>query len=335
MKNTSWHTETIVILDYTDPNPGLDALCSGCPEPMLPVGNKPLIQHQLEWLCDAGFANIHIALPKHQTGEWVSMLKSFRFGSKISHGFYNDSCQFEQCRKIFLSNYSGALWVSGHQLCRVRLPQHLKHSSLFIRSGNYVPITYLTKRDLFLLMPQLCRLEHLTWMNLICEVLKDIGLTMLQGFACSLRTPWEYQSLVRTVLAMQTPLRMRQKGQDPQIIEATKPHLGSGAQIEKPTILGEHVAIGADARVENCVLGDQVFVDEQASLKHCVVAPNTYIGRDVHLEDKFIRNGFIFDFRTNTGRYVMDKHFCAAKEDASHPLVALISRFLLRGRQIA
>lgn len=330
MQHKIRHNETAVILDYTENNPGMNPLTTGCPLPMLPVGNKPLIQHQLEWLSDAGFQHMHIALAEPQKGSWLAFLKSFRFGAKLSHSVHSGLCHFDQCRRIFLSQHTGVLWVNGHHLSRVHLPDQVSKSSLFIKAGAYVPMLYLKKRDLFLMMPQLSRLEHMSWMNLVGEVHPNLALAVVQGFTASLKNPRDYRRLVQMTLAQQVPLRMRHRAQAPKFVAAGKVHLGADVQISAHNILGGHVAIGAHSSIKNCLIGDGAFIDENVSLSRCIVTANTYIGNGIQLKDKFICDDFIFDFDTNTGRFIQDKRFCTSKHKVTHPLVALISRLLLK-----
>jgi NDP-sugar pyrophosphorylase family protein len=325
------HEEIIVVLDYTENQTALSSTANNLPLAMLPIGNKPMIQHQIEWLCDAGFKNIHIALPDHHAGSWLKMLRHFRFGVRLTHSMHRGLAHFEMCRRVFLSHQSGVLWMSGHALTRVKLPQSFDGSSLFIRTGEYLPLIYLQKRDVFLMMPQLSRLEHMSWQNLICEVLPNIQLKVVQGFMSVLRSAWDYENLCRLVLTGQTPLQMRDVVAREGMTCASAPHRGKGAKALKHNILGEHVALGSRVTIENCILGDGVFIDEGASLTKCIVISDTYIGKGIHLENKLICGDFIFDFPANIGQRIGDRHFCSSRDEASHPLVALISKLLLRG----
>lgn len=88
--------------------------------------------------------------------------------------------------------------------------------------------------------------------------------------------------------------------------------IGTEAEIDTATILGNDCVIGDKAILEGCVLGDGVQVGAGAILKDCVICRHALIDREAHLENGAVPEGTILPPHA---RMTQSRHLLVLPED--------------------
>ena len=271
--------------------------------PLLPVGNRPLLEYWFELCAELGIQEVRLVL-----GSGAEFIEAYagngeRWGLRISYSFLKD----EYAPTQFLQRDPG-LWRDGLlYLCCPAFPRRLD--------------------------------DRRAWCNITApaHVARGVnGLTCLfsadpgpvAALCAQTGLPAEYgRSFAETGLeivpldgvATYYDLNMKLVGGE--ITRYLQPGyltldgscigynvlLPPSAQCTPPLIIGNDSRIGTLASVGPCVvLGSRVVADQQCTLDHCVVLDGTYIGVGIEVRGKIAAGARLIDPKTGTQVDIVD-----------------------------
>lgn len=263
------------------------------PWPLLPVGNRPLLEYWFEACVDLGIAEVRLIL-----GEGADQVEAYveegrRWGLKISYGFLRD----ESRPLAFLLRSpqqwdEGVLFVSGPIF-----PRRLAVASLVTPEGggvffHQVPVP---GKGLCALCRDPALLPALVALDLDPSCRRPFSELGLDPVA--VETPRDYFA-VNMQLAEGEMARYLAPGYgatDGSLV-GYNVIIPPSARVVSSVILGNDTRIGTLASVgPRAVVGNRVVVDRQAHLEECIVLDDTYIGAQVEITRKIVAGNCIMD----------------------------------------
>lgn len=261
------------------------------PWPLVPLGNRPLLEYWLEWSVDLGVSEVRLVL-----GDGAEQVEAYagdgrRWGLRISYSFLRD----DRPPLAFLRR-TPALWRDGLLFLSGPLfPRRLA------ASGPVPPAA-----DGFYL--------HAGPDGSLCVLCRDAAAVdrLLGGVPDPARTrPFQELGLeLAPVESTRNFFQLNMQLAEGEISRYLAPGYGAAdgscvgynviippsAEVAPSVILGNDCRIGPLASVgPGTVIGNHVVIDRQADLRRCVVLDGTYVGRRVELRDKIAAGGRLID----------------------------------------
>jgi len=311
------------------------------PSALVPLVDRPLVQHVVEMLTDQGITQFEFFL-SHLPEEVEAFLGTGeRWGCRFQFHVIPDESEFYQSlnrlellpEENLIIGHTDSLPVNGTIKAIRELPQKpvliscspdqrdAKHSRWTGWAG--VPAE---------IVPRLFR----------CRNREEVETMLIEEQAHSIHVPSD--SILRldspeTLLEAQrlilsrTPPDLLSAGRElkPKVRFGRQTRIHSSAQIEGPGFLGEKVQVGRNVVVgPNSVIGRNCVLDDGCSVRNSIVMPNTYVGRDVDLENSLAGRRFLVNAQHGAGLEIEDSFILGdLKEGSSRgQRKSLLSRFL-------
>ncbi len=250
------------------------------PWPLVPLGNRPLLEYWFELSVDWGGADVHLVL-----GEGAEQIEAYagdgsRWGLRIQYGFLRD----DRPPLSYLQHNpkqwrDGLLFLSGPLF-----PRRLTDS------GRILPLagaSYLYRGA----------------GGTLCAVCTDAAsfAALVEGAPAPVGAFRELGIEPEPLESIKDFFRLNMRLAGGEISRYLAPGYGAAdgscvgynvvsppsAEVATSVILGNDCHIGPLASVGPCaVIGNHVMVDQQAQLTRCVVLADTYVGRHVELREK-------------------------------------------------
>jgi NDP-sugar pyrophosphorylase family protein len=260
------------------------------PWPLVPLGNRPLLEYWIEWCVDLKISEVRLVL-----GDGADQIESYagdgsRWGLRIEYAFLRDDSR----PLLFLR----------------RAPEQWRDGLLFL-SGPLFPNRLAAGKP----APPADGTVHLQdargCLGLLCRDAAALD-GLIAGAADRSRTrPFRELGIelipVESVKEFYT-INMRLAGGEMSRYLAPGYSAADGscvgynvvippsAEVAPSVIIGNDCRIGPLASVGPCtVIGSHVVIDRQAELGRCVVLDGTYVGRQVEIRNKIAAAGRLID----------------------------------------
>lgn len=278
---------------------------------LLPIAGKPVIQHCVEDLWEAGIRDVLIAVPSGDRAIRGELGDGERFGLAIRY-LETGGQQWpgEVLARAGLA-MAPPLLVARGDVLRGRCARHLLERSAGV-DGDVVHGTIGTRSGGVALLRQRCRsVNQLDWSLMgnrahspagPCLELGDVGIALLDSLAdlfdaCLDALDGRYAGVL--------PEGRARPGADvwlaPRATIARSAHVDGIARVGRGAELHEQVALAG--RVE---IGDRCVIDDGAQLIDSVVLPGTYVGRGVRLQNAIACGAWLYRVDLGTCQRIDD-----------------------------
>ncbi len=307
-----------VVVSCFAPTEPFGLLTEGIPVAMLPVLNKPIIEHLLERCVEAGLSTIHVAVTEHPRPARLFLGGGERWGVEIETTSMKDSCTDQQLLSRIVGDQGGpCLLIPAETLTDLDLRTLLEFHE---QSGNQVTRVVAARDSGF---QEDCRPGKA--MGQTCSTAKSVDTGIVVA-----SPPFDHQDSVGEFnffgdwIRVQDPAQLWEANQEavsgsfPQLRRpATSAKDGnwfghhctihSLATIGTPVFVGNHVRIGPHAEIlKGSVLGNGVIIDANATVKSSVVMDHTYVGAYTNVEERIVSGRFVMNVRTGSSIEVSD-----------------------------
>lgn len=265
------------IVDTTEAHHTAPALRADRPACMLPLVDRPFIQHVVESLVAAGIKDIHFIV-----GDRGYVLEAFlgdgrRWGATFTWHLATDPEQPFALLPVIGAGLDepSVLLARAHTLPRVTVPLPPPGHTWLDAGGAWTGWAVLGQQHLF----------AAAFGELEGALLAD-GMTGQSAPVLSLKDESSYLAATSTALAGERPDLMRAGFElAPGVRVGRQVRIHPMAQLRPPVYIGDLCQIEAQARVgPYSVVGAGSIVDVAAEVEQAVVLPNTYLGPKARIE---------------------------------------------------
>ncbi len=341
----------------------LNPLTTWLPEFLLPVVNKPIVEHLIELLVRHNIRDIILIL-KHMPYETEQYLGSGqKWGASISYSLERDyegiSSSLNRIRtrldESFLclpGNIVTNIDISDLIKAHERVRGDITISKQSEEDNAIVSLSLDEAKEFREFYPFIMTPEALSYL-IAAPMAQDLEQVITSLTAQGLNLNACYSSYnIRTVHSLNDFLEANKvilRGELKGIIipgKQTQPGIWIGrqskihpdARIYTPSLIGSHCNIRSGTFIgEDTVIGDNVIVDRRASIEGSIILGNTYIGSHTEIKDSVIRKNSMINVPRLLNVYVgedlilgdLDKKVISRKGDRLFNLIMAIIILLL------
>ncbi len=259
------------------------------PWPLLPLGNRPLLEYWFEWSVDLGVTDVHLVL-----GDGAEQIEPYagdgtRWGLRIHYAFLRD----DRPPRSYLQR-NPVLWQDG----------------LLFLGGPLFP------RRLAATRPPPKPQEDWYWQTVepgtsaaLCPDARTVALLLHDDT----RSAKPFTALDLALLPVESTrsfFALNMQLAQGEMVRYLAPGYGAAdgscigfnviippsAEVAPSVILGNDCRIGPLASIgPSAVVGDHVVIDREAQLSQCVVLAGTYVGQQVEIRGKIASGGRLID----------------------------------------
>lgn len=304
-----------VALTCFEPCDPFGSLTDDVPVAMLPILNRPIIEHVIEQCLDAGLGPIRVAVVELPRPVRQFLGQGERWGVDIEISTFKDACSNERALQK-LAGDEPCLIVPAEALIDLDLTELMEFHK---KKGNKCTRALAYKKDS---TPQERFSERESGARPLgdpvdtgimvahppFEDLLSIDDFVFDGDWIRVQNPaqlWEAnQAAVRGRFPRLRKMAARQEG-DKWFGHHCVIH--PLASIGEPVFIGNHTRLGPGCEIlDGAVIGDGVIVDSQATVKSSLVMDHTYVGANTNVEERIVRGKLIVNIRTGNAMEVVD-----------------------------
>ena len=278
---------------------------------LIPVAGKPVIQHCIEDLWEAGVREVLVAVPAGDRTIERELGSGQRFGMSLRYVNASEGAGPGEVFAVAAQTVEPPLLVARGDVLRGRAARALLESARSIES-DIVHGTIGSRRAGIALLRSRCNaINQLGWSQLRsavrseqtrCVELGDIGFAALDSLpglydTCLAALEHRFAGLLTDGRAAHgSGLRVAARASVARSVHVTGiARVGRGADL--------HDDVELAGRVE---VGDRCVVDTGAQLIDAVVLPGTYVGRGVRLQNAFAHGAWLYRADLDTCQRVED-----------------------------
>ena len=270
------------------------------PWPLLPIGNRPLLEYWFELCVDLGIEDVQLVMT-----DFASEIEAYagtgtRWGLNIAYGFEKESAD-----SVAYLQRAPEKWKEG--LLHIRGPVfptrietyraedlRAKGSGLLVdQDGSRIMIARTPEEVSAYLggaIPEVSAGE---------SGLAPIVLTSATEFFCLNQKMVQGESRRYLTSGYQ--------------VTAGECHIGANtvisptAKILPPVMIGDNCRVGDLATIgPNAVIGNYVVIDQKTELDNCLVLDGSYIGQNMEIRKKVISGSHLYDVEHEVGMHMPD-----------------------------
>lgn len=279
------------------------------PLPLLCVGNRYLVDHQLEWLTDEGFKSVRLSLSDRPREVEKHVGSGGRWGMKLTVSSDPDFLSAaDLLQKNVASDWESVLIVDGDSLIRFDVPELDGNSASFFARDKQIPVLYLTRKDFQAVIEQVDEVEDIAqFCEAAVKLLPDIKRHDLFARFFRITNVEDFHQLHQTVDLIPGMFHFKGGERKEGVRMGRRTKVSPRAQITGPALIGDGAFIQADAQLgPGAYIGDHAFIQMGAVIKNSVVAPGTYIGKNTYLENKYVCRNYLLDLVDQTSLLLDD-----------------------------
>ncbi len=277
---------------------------------MLPLVDRPFLQHVVESICAAGIRDIHIAVSHAPDAARAVLRDGTRWGVQITHHFWPDAANL--CSIISrINSGNGTRWLIAwaHSCVNINASSLHEPSILCGSQGNTDWAWILATESALQNVPTKLNAEAWThWLG-------STGLDTRHSNAPLLRTDSASALLTaqEDVLSQRYPALISGHQIEPGIWLSRNVVLHPSTQVRAPAFIGADCRVGANAIIgPNAAIGKIGHIGRESLVTHSVVSPNTWLGDDLELRDSIVMQSRIWRALENVELTITDA-FIASK----------------------
>ena len=302
-------TQALILADRDGSE--LEPLAGGLLPALLPVAGKPVIQHCIEDLWEAGVREVLVAVPAGDRSIERELGSGQRFGLSLRYVAVLAGARPDEVLAISGGVIEAPLLLARGDVLRGRAARALLDAATGVEA-DIVHGTIRSRPAGIALLRRRCRsVNQLEWSQLRsggrseqtpCVELGDIGFAALDSLpslfeACLAALEHRFAGLLADGRATDdSSLRVAARASIARSVNITgTARVGRGADL--------HDDVELAGRVE---IGDRCVIDAGAQLIDAVVFPGTYVGRGVRLQNAIARGAWLYRQDLDTCQRVED-----------------------------
>lgn len=302
---------TLIVYDRVPEE--MEKLTKKEPLPLLSVGNRYLIEHQLEWLSDQGFRNIRLSLSDraHETEKHV--MSGSRWGCKVTHSMDPEYLDITERLKKHRSHFTGgALVMDGKSMIHFPFPSALESTTLFSRNDYLVSLAYCSEKDLDRFLAEV---DTGGTTDLIDWISDNVPEAQVVDVCDNIHDEHDSQTIfTHNLTSIDAYLEMNAEIMEhPEVLDfkgskmkygvrwGRKTHISSNTRLFGPSLIGDGAYVKGDTSIgPGAFIGDRSYIERGAMVRDSVIAPGTYVGRHTRFEGQYVCRNYVLDLRTKT-----------------------------------
>lgn len=314
------HKKSAILVDPGCPE-GLAAVLSDLPLPMVPVGTKPLIQHWIERLANAGYEHIRVLLNHLPERTRAFVGDGSRWGVEISHALYRQEQDAETRWPLVADLPADGLFCAeiGSWLdpeVESALAAHADTSGAVMTT----PVGDGWLRSL--LASERCDWHGLSVVEL--EVEDEVSLS-------NVRSLWQLNmDMVEGRRADPLPYGFEA---EPGLWAASNCSVHDSVAFIGAVFLGESSIVGRRAGLgPGAVVADHVVIEEGAQVQRSVLFPRTFVGSHIVLSDVVVAGDVLYRIEDDVVLHINDLEIIARRDrrpDSVSPRQRLVALLML------
>ena len=280
----------IAILFTTGQNPAFHGLDDSLPTPLRPLGDRPFLQHVIEFLARAGVRRFEFILSHLPEKIEACLGDGARWGCAFHyHLVPSVGDAFRQARTIAAGTKDDVLLASGSSLPAFELAD-LTPGAMLCSEGLWTGWGFFGAGA-----PLPASLESGTPAGSLPDGLNAVAVER----CLSIETGEELLRSQRECLDGSFPGLMTGGRQaEPGIWISRNVVLHPSATLQAPVFIGENCRIGKGAQIgPSAVVGANCIVDAHSSVVNSMVAPGTYVGEALELESVIVDRNRLVNVR--------------------------------------
>jgi NDP-sugar pyrophosphorylase family protein len=260
---------------------------------MLPVANKPFIQHIVEFLAEKGFDQMDFLISPSSTEIALFLGDGARWGSKFTfHLTSNPRLAYQSLKKIELNNPDETiLLASTEMLPEIKLDNptpSLMYCYNFAKEKEWTGWGWVLAKDLI----ELSSPVNATY--LFYNLAKKIEL--VENFF-SLKSLNDYlQSNFALLSSNVNNLALYAKEYKPGIWVGRNSWIHPNTKMQAPIFIGEDCYVDKNVSLgPNVIIGNKSVLANNNTLVNSIVLPENYVGEGLQLENTIVNKEFFVD----------------------------------------
>ena len=278
------------------------------PLPLICVGNRYLIEHQLEWFNDHGFKNVRLSLDDRPKVVEAFVRTGSRWGARIDYTMDPEGADLcERMRKHQIHAGDGLLLQDGGAVLSFPIPPVLEESTAFYHQGALLPILYFAKTDFHEALDA-CENETVeTFFQWAVSRLPKIHKIEVEAFYHVIDGVGSFLRMNKDI--MDHPGTFYFKGSQTRegVRLGRMARVASSAELRPPVLIGDGVVIQSGAVIgPGAFIGDRAYIDRHARVGKCVVGPGTYVGRYTTFQNQYVCRNYLVDLESGANIFIDD-----------------------------
>ena len=273
----------IAIVVALGTNESYGGLQEHLPVPMLPLADKPFIQHVVEYLANNGIRQFHFILSHLPEKIEAALGDGARWGCNFQyHLLPADADPFRFAGNIAVAQNADAVLADAECLPHFDLPSALP-GTIIVRAAKWIRWAVLSPADFNL--PNL-----------------DSHRQIEAEPFLSIESGTEFLRSQRDALELRFPgLLIAGRQADPGVWIARNVVLHPTAKVTAPVYVGENSRIGRGAVIgPSAVIGQNCIIDEHTIVVDSMVAAGTYVGEGLELNAVIVDRNRLLNTRLET-----------------------------------
>jgi len=301
------------LLVYDKAPEEMEKLTKKEPLPLLSVGNRYLIEHQIEWLSDQGFRNIRLSLSDRPQVIEKHIMSGSRWGCTTSHSTDPEYLDIRERLKKHRSHFKGgALIMDGKSMLHFPFPDTLETTTLFSRDNYLVSLVYCQEQDLDRFLESS---EAVTTQDLIDWVSDNVTTAQVVDVRDYIHDEHESQTIfTHDLTSIDAFMEMNAEIMEhPEVLDfkgsklkygvrwGRKTHISPNTRLFGPSLIGDSAYVKGDTSIgPGAFIGDRSYIEKGAMVRDSVIAPGTYVGRYTRFEGQYVCRNYVLDLRSKT-----------------------------------
>lgn len=347
-----------IILPTGDPQ-SLSPLTEVISESLLPIVNKPILEHQIELLAQHGIKDIFVPL-KHKPDQVTDYFGcGERWGVKLHFisiqrygGALNTLREIQKqligpilcIQGNVFSNPDVAQFIKVHEYGESDMTLCLPHELANSKSHGFLNDDLMEKFP-FIIESDLLRGKSKVTIENPQDPDQNLFVPRFSIFSCKpsvrylyMDSPESYWDINRRIL---------EKNVDEVIIKGKEISKGiwvgahceihPKAKLKPPLVIGNHCVINKDAVLENGnVIGDHSIIEEGAFLTRSIVWKGTYVGTQTEIKDSIVNKNLLYNLPRKIMLKVTESFLLGdSKPEFNFPKISTSkSGFLVKGNRL-
>ncbi len=307
---------TLIIYDKAPEE--MEKLTKKEPLPLLPVGNRYLIEHQLEWLGDQGFRNIILSMGDRPQAIEKHIMTGSRWGCEVTHSTDPEYMNIRERLNKHRSHFEeGCLIMDGKSMIHFPFPEKLEITTLFCRNDYLVSLVYCQKEHLDRFLEES---EAKSTQGLIDWISDNVDEAALVDVKDNIRDEHDQTTLfIHELTSLDAFLAMNAEIMEhPEVLDfkgskmkygvrwGRKTHISSDTRLFGPSLIGDSAYVKGETSIgPGAFIGDRSYIEKGAMVRDSVIAPGTYVGRYTRFEGQYVCRNYVLDMKTKT-HIIMD-----------------------------
>lgn len=268
--------------------------------PMLPVGNRPLLEYWFELCVELGIEDVKIVLNDFALEVEAYAGEGARWGLNISYGFErDDAAPLDYLRRTPEHWEDGLLHIRGplfpartEAYCSELVKEKLSGAFISEAGARLVVLRDSAEVAAYLKEAALPALATESGIDPIvmaaAKDLFDINQSLVMGENSRYLTAGYQMTADNCSIGANT------------VIPPT-------VKINPPVMIGDNCRIGEMTTIgPGAVIGNHVVIDNKTTLDHCIVLDGSYIGQSMEIQKKIIARSHLYDVEVEMGMDMPD-----------------------------